>query len=282
LEDDELIPKVGMLVSMAIRDVVLIDRLDLTFDNGLCVLTGETGAGKSILLDALGLALGSRADARLLRPGAERAVVSAVFEVPAGHPALALLADQGLEPEGALLVLRRSLGADGRSRGFINDQPVSIALLRDLGDFLIEVQGQFEQRGLLDGATHRGLLDAYAGCTAPAGRVAELWRAWRATLEARAEAERDLEQSRRDEAYLRHAVSELDTLQPQPGEAEALAEQRVVLQHREKLIDAMSEAAARLTGGDGQAGAEAALGAASRRYWPRSSGPPPRPRRRLP
>jgi DNA repair protein RecN (Recombination protein N) len=257
-----------MLVSMAIRDVVLIDRLDLSFDNGLCVLTGETGAGKSILLDALGLALGSRADARLLRPGAERAVVSAVFEVPPGHSALALLAEQGLEPEGGLLVLRRTLGADGRSRGFINDQPVSIALLRDLGDSLIEVQGQFEQRGLLDGATHRGLLDAYAGSArstaCSTGRVAELWQAWRVALEARAEAERELEHSRRDEDFLRHAVSELDTLQPRPGEAEALAEQRNLLQHREKLIDAMAEAVASLSGGGGYSGAEETLGSARR------------------
>ncbi len=253
-----------MLVSMAIRDVVLIDRLDLSFDNGLCVLTGETGAGKSILLDALGLALGSRADARLLRPGAERAVVSAVFEVPPGHSALALLSEQGLEPEGGLLVLRRTLGADGRSRGFINDQPVSIALLRDLGDSLIEVQGQFEQRGLLDGATHRGLLDAYADSARPTARVAELWQAWRVALEARAEAERELEQSRRDEDFLRHAVSELDTLQPHPGEAEALAKQRSLLQHREKLIDAMADAVASLSGGGGAIGAEMALGSARR------------------
>ncbi len=253
-----------MLASMSIRDVVLIDRLDLTFHDGLCVLTGETGAGKSILLDALGLALGCRADSRLLRPGAERAVVSAVFEVPAEHDVLAVLAEQGLAAEDGELVLRRHLGADGRSRAFVNDQPVSAALLRDLGDGLVEVQGQFEQRGLLDGATHRGLLDAYAGSTDLAVGVADSWHAWRKAVEARAEAERDLEQSRRDEAFLRHAVGELDSLQPRLGEIEALAEQRSFLQHSEKLIEAMTEAIAALSGSDDRSGAEAALGSARR------------------
>ncbi len=253
-----------MLASMSIRDVVLIDRLDLTFHDGLCVLTGETGAGKSILLDALGLALGCRADSRLLRPGAERAVVSAVFEVPAGHDVLAVLAEQGLAAEDGELVLRRHLGADGRSRAFVNDQPVSAALLRDLGDGLVEVQGQFEQRGLLDGATHRGLLDAYTGSTDLAAGVADSWHAWRKAVEARAEAERDLEQSRRDESFLRHAVDELDSLQPRSGEIEALAEQRNLLQHWEKLIEAMTEAIAALSGGDDRSGAEAALGSARR------------------
>jgi DNA repair protein RecN (Recombination protein N) len=253
-----------MLVSMAIRDVVLIDRLDLSFDMGLCVLTGETGAGKSILLDALGLALGNRADARLLRPGADRAVVSALFEVPAGHSALALLAEQGLAPEDGELVLRRTLGADGRSRGFVNDQPVSIALLRDLGDTLIEVQGQFEQRGLLDAATHRALLDAHAGNARPTARVAGLWRDWRLAVEARTEAERALAQDRHDESFLRHALSELDSLQPQPGEAEVLAEQRALLKHREQLIAAMTEAVGRLSGDGGAGGAEAAVGGARR------------------
>jgi DNA repair protein RecN (Recombination protein N) len=131
-----------MLVNLAIRDVVLIDRLDLSFDRGLCVLTGETGAGKSILLDALGLALGNRADARLLRPGAKQAVVSAAFDLPEDHGARALMSEQGIAADGDSLVLRRVLGSDNRSRGFVNDQPVSIGLLRALGDVLIEVQGQ--------------------------------------------------------------------------------------------------------------------------------------------
>jgi DNA repair protein RecN (Recombination protein N) len=253
-----------MLVSMSIRDVVLIDHLDLTFRDGLCVLTGETGAGKSILLDALGLALGSRADSRLLRPGAERAVVSAAFDLRRGHSALTLLANQGLDADDGHLVLRRSLGTDGRSRGFVNDQPVSVALLRELGDGLVEVQGQFEQRGLLDAATHRELLDAYAGCTDLAARVARSWHAWRAAIAAHEAAARDLEQSRRDEAFLRHAVGELDSLQPHPGEVEALAEQRSLLQNREKLLEAMTEAVETLSGGDDRRGVEAAIGSARR------------------
>ena len=254
-----------MLVSLAIRDVVLIDRLELTFDQGLCVLTGETGAGKSILLDALGLALGNRAETRLLRPGAEQATVSAAFEVPSGHPALALLADQGLAPDEELLVLRRVLGKDGRSRGFVNDQPVSISLLRALGDQLLEVQGQFEQRGLLDGATHRELLDAFAGATAEAARVAGLWRAWQDAGTALRAAEQALEQARRDEDFLRHAVEELEALAPRSGEEQALADERDLLLHGEKLAEAVSSALAQLTGDDQTAGAETTLASARRR-----------------
>ncbi len=254
-----------MLVSLAIRDVVLIDRLELTFDQGLCVLTGETGAGKSILLDALGLALGNRAETRLLRPGAEQATVSAAFEVPPNHPALALLADQGLAPDEELLVLRRVLGKDGRSRGFVNDQPVSISLLRALGDQLLEVQGQFEQRGLLDGATHKELLDAFAGATAEAGRVAGLWRAWRDAGTALRAAEQALEQARRDEDFLRHAVEELEVLAPRSGEEQALADERDLLRHGEKLAEAVNSALAQLTGDDQTAGAETTLASARRR-----------------
>src|SRR6516225_4355911 len=148
-----------MLLGLAIRDIVLIDRLDLAFAPGLSVLTGETGAGKSILLDALGLALGARADAGLLRRGAAQASVTAEFELPPKHPAAALLAEQGLELEGNLL-LRRQIGADGRSRAFVNDQPVGVGLLRQIGDTLVEIVGQFEQHGLLDPGTHGGMLDA--------------------------------------------------------------------------------------------------------------------------
>ena len=165
-----------MLASLTVRDVVLIDRLALELAAGLAVLTGETGAGKSILLDALGLALGARAEARLVRQGAEQASVAAVFELPPDHPAHALLAEQGIEDEGAL-TLRRILAPDGKSRAFVNDQPVSVGLLRQLGDLLVEVQGQFESRGLLDAATHRGLLDAFGGLEREAERLAADWNA---------------------------------------------------------------------------------------------------------
>lgn len=252
-----------MLASLSIRNIVLIDQLDLSFDGGLCVLTGETGAGKSILLDALGLALGNRAEQRLLRAGSDRATVTATFDVPRGHPALALLEDQGIDDEDGCLLLRRSLAADGRSRAFVNDQPVGLNLLRGLGDVLIEVQGQFDQRGLLDAATHRGLLDAFGGLEAEAARIATLWREWRDALAARREAEARLSRARGDEAFLRHAVEELDALAPRPGEESALAERRGLLMNRDKLIGALNEARAELAESGG-GGAEGALARAQR------------------
>ncbi|HEX5795233.1 MAG TPA: AAA family ATPase, partial [Geminicoccaceae bacterium] len=147
-----------MLTSLAIRDLVLVERLDLEFAGGLCVLTGETGAGKSILLDAVGLALGGRADRTLIRQGAERASVTAAFVQSGAAPARELLAEHGIEVEDEL-VLRRVLGADGRSRAFVNDQPVSGGLLRRLGELLVEVHGQHEQQALLEPAVQRALLD---------------------------------------------------------------------------------------------------------------------------
>ncbi|MCH7551659.1 MAG: AAA family ATPase, partial [Proteobacteria bacterium] len=152
-----------MLTALSIRDVVLIDRLDLSFRSGLSVLTGETGSGKSILLDALGLALGMRAESRLVRHGAERASVTAAFEVAAGHPVHDLLAEHGLAVPDGELVLRRVLGADGRSKAFVNDQPVSVQLLKEAGESLVEIHGQFESQRLLNAAAHRELLDAYGG-----------------------------------------------------------------------------------------------------------------------
>jgi DNA repair protein RecN (Recombination protein N) len=155
-----------MLAALAIRDVVLIDRLDLVFAPGLSVLTGETGAGKSILLDALGLALGARADSGLVRHGREQASVTAEFDPPPDHPVDAILAEAELEPRDGSLILRRVVTADGRSRAYVNDQPTSVALLRRLGDALVEIQGQFDQRGLMDPSTHRETLDALAGLSA--------------------------------------------------------------------------------------------------------------------
>src|SRR5260221_5984853 len=158
-------PRRLMLLGLTIRDFVLIERLDLAFKPGLCVLTGETGASKSILLDALGLALGMRAESGLVRKGASQAVVAAEFAPAADHPVWPLLAEHGIEAEPAndSLVLRRILGSDGRSRAFIDDEPASVGLLRQVGDILVEIQGQFEQHGLPDQATHRELLDAFGG-----------------------------------------------------------------------------------------------------------------------
>ena len=255
-----------MLVSLAIRDVVLIDRLDLTFESGLCVLTGETGAGKSILLDSLGLAIGGRADQRLIRPGAERASVTAAFEIGTGHPAAVILAEQDLAPEEDLLVLRRSLGADGRSRAFVNDQPISVGLLRRLGDSLIEVQGQFDSRGLLDPATHRSLLDAFAGLEGTAADTAARWFAWRDAEAVCVQARQDLEQARAEEELLRHDLAELEALDPQAEEIETLEQERALLRHGEQLLEGMQSAVDELTGGETASGggAEPALGAARR------------------
>ena len=253
-----------MLVSLSIRDIVLIDRLDVAFQTGLCVLTGETGAGKSILLDALGLALGNRAETGLLRPAAKQASVAAGFEVDSDHPAAAILAEQGILADDGEIVVRRVVGRDGRSRAFVNDQPVSVGFLRRLGDSLVEVQGQFEQRGLLDVATHRDLLDAYGRLSAGAAQVAELWRDWRKAIEDRDRAAQDLDKARQEEAFLRHAVDELDALDPQPDEEDRLADQRALAMNAERLTEAMGTALTEISGGEGSAGAEAMIAGARR------------------
>src|SRR5438094_2724783 len=202
-----------MLIGLSIRDVVLIDRLSLAFRPGLCVLTGETGAGKSILLDALGLALGRRADSSLVRPGVEQAAVAAEFVVEPDHPATAILREAGMSADLAgTIVLRRLVGADGKSRAFVNDEPASVALLRELGDSLVEIQGQGEQRGLLDPATHRFLLDAIAEHQVPPATLARLWQEWRAARERGADAARHLAESRAEEDLLRHHRAELDPI----------------------------------------------------------------------
>jgi DNA repair protein RecN (Recombination protein N) len=249
-----------MLLSLTIRDVVLIDRLDLAFSPHLSVLTGETGAGKSILLDALGLALGARAESGLVRPGAAQAVVAAEFDLAAGHAARAILTEQGFAADDTL-VLRRIVNADGRSRGFVNDQPASVGLLKQLGDTLVEIQGQFEQRGLLDPARHRQLLDAFAADPATLAAVARRWEGWRTARNSRAEAETAIARARDDEAWLRHALAELDLLKPEPGEEAALAQRRQLLTHRAQIADAM-EAAWTDLGGD--RGGARALNAAAR------------------
>jgi len=234
-----------MLLGLAIRDIVLIDRLELAFAPGLTVLTGETGAGKSILLDALGLALGARAEAGLLRSGADQASVAAEFDLPPRHPLRALLEEQGIAAEDSLL-LRRQIGADGRSRAFVNDEPVGVGLLRRIGDELVEIVGQFEQHGLLDPATHGPMLDALGGHDA-AG-VATAWRDWQAAREARAAAEAEIAAARRDEEFLRHAAGELAALEPRPGEEAALAEQRALMMARGKLAEAIDQALGDLSG----------------------------------
>jgi len=237
-----------MLTALSIRDVVLIARLDLSFEKGLCVLTGETGAGKSILLDSLGLALGARAESGLVRHGAESAVVTAMFEVGPDHPARMLLAEQGLDDPGEELVLRRILGADGRSRAFVNDQPASIGLLRQIGETLVEIQGQFEPRGLIDAATHRALLDGFGGLGGQVAKTRETHQAWRKAAQAARAAAESAKEAAQDREFLEHALAELAQLDPQPGEEDKLAEQRTRLMHSEQLVEALNAASAELAG----------------------------------
>ncbi len=231
-----------MLSGLSIRDLVLIERLDLELEPGLAVLTGETGAGKSILLDALGLALGARANGQLVRDGAKQTQVVASFDLAEDHPVRQVLADQDLPDEGGTLLLRRSLTPEGRSRAFVNDQAASVGLLRRLGDLLVEIQGQFEQRGLLDPKTHRELLDAFAGNGALLAEVGADHAAWRAAGERAEAAARRLDAARQEEETLRHDLSELASLSPEEGEADRLAEERQVLLHMGAILDAMAEA----------------------------------------
>ena len=239
-----------MLVALAIRDVVLIEALDLDFPRGLGALTGETGAGKSILLDALGLALGARADSGLVRRGAQQAVVTASFEVPVDHPALALLADNGLEVDpGEPLIIRRIVKADGGSRASVNDQPVSAGLLRELAAGLVEIHGQHDDRGLLNPRGHRALLDAFGRIEAY--HLAEAYRAWRSAEEALDAARAELETAARDRAFLEHAVAELGAFAPEAGEEAALAEERAAMQKGARLADDLSAVAQHLEGSEG-------------------------------
>lgn len=251
-----------MLVSLSINDVVLIDRLTLGFDAGLAALTGETGAGKSILLDSLGLALGRRAESGLVRTGATQARVTAVFSLPADHPAHGFLEEAGLGVEpGEDLVIRRQVSADGRSRAHVNDQPATAGLLKQLAETLVEVHGQFDTQGLLEEAAHRGVLDAQAGLDRAVAATGKAWTAWRAADRALADRQAALEKARAEEEFLRHAVAELSDLSPEPGEEARLAEERRMLQNREKLLEAFTGALAQI---EGEAGADRALAGAQR------------------
>jgi DNA repair protein RecN (Recombination protein N) len=247
-----------MLVSLSIRDFVLIEKLDLNFSRspagaatgGLGALTGETGAGKSILIDALGLALGARAESGAVRRGASQASVAASFDLAKDHPARAVLAEQALDDED-VLTLRRLVGADGRGRAFVNDQPVSVALLRRLGDTLVEIQGQMEQHGLLDMATHRASLDAFAGLEKQGEAVRATWHAWRSAERVLADAEAAAAAARRDEDFLRHAVKELAALSPKPDDEETLAGERQLLRAGSALGEAVAQSLAELEQGRG-------------------------------
>ena len=237
-----------MLTRLSIRDVVLIEALDLDFDTGLGVLTGETGAGKSILLDALGLALGGRSASGLVRQGAAQAQVSASFAPTAA--ALALLAENDLNIDpGEPLMVRRTVKADGGSRAFVNDQPVSAALLRDLGSLLVEIHGQHDDRGLINPRGHRALLDSFG--RADTAGVAKAHSAMRAADEALEAAIAALDTASRDREWLDHAVEELRAFAPEPGEEEQLAERRAAMQRGERVAADLEAVVDHLEGSDG-------------------------------
>lgn len=230
-----------MLTGLSIRNVVLIEALDLAFPGGLGVLTGETGAGKSILLDSLGLVLGDRADSGLVRAGEDVASVTASFEFarrPEGVEAVLAEAAIDWEP-GEPLLVRRRLRADGGSRAYVNDQPVGVALLRELARFLVELHGQHDDRGLVNARGHRTLLDRYA--RADAALVAKAWDAWRAAEDALAQARAQVARAAAEQDLIEAHLAELDALKPVAGEEEDLAMQRAAMQKGEKLSGDLNE-----------------------------------------
>ncbi|HEY4987505.1 MAG TPA: DNA repair protein RecN [Bradyrhizobium sp.] len=259
-----------MLARLSIRDIVLIERLDIEFSRGLAVLTGETGAGKSILLDAFALALGGRGDADLVRHGVEQGQVTAMFDVPNGHPAAAILAANGLDDTGEM-ILRRVQFADGRTRAFINDQAISVQTLKAVGAALVEIHGQHDERALVDASTHRRLLDAFAGLEKDVSALEVLWAARRAANSALDEHRSGMERAAREADYLRHASDELKTLAPKDGEETALAHRRSTMMQGEKIASDLREAQDAV-GGDHSP--VAALSAAVRRLERRAGSMP--------
>lgn len=251
-----------MLNSLTINNIVLIDRLHMDFEDGLCVLSGETGAGKSILMDSLGLALGGRSERDLVRHGTEQASVTADFSLSASHDIWAFLAEQGLDQEGEQIILRRSLTADGRSRGYINDQAVSVALLRKVGDMLVEIHGQHDERGLLNSAGHRKILDDYGQYADLSGQV----RASHSTLTGLRDllqAEEDkLSKARLDEDYIRHNLHELEQLSPVAGEEDQLADERSRMMRGEQMSEGLTDILSSLLNKNG---VDAALRAITRK-----------------
>jgi DNA repair protein RecN (Recombination protein N) len=230
-----------MLTRLSIRDIVLIDRLDLDVTSGLSVLTGETGAGKSILLDAFALALGARGDVALVRQGAEKGQVTAAFDLPSPHPVRTLMAANDIAADDEL-ILRRVQFADGRTRAFVNDQPVSVQTLKLLGAALVEIHGQHDERALIDAATHRRLLDAFGGLDREADAIELLWNELRLREAALVAQRAAVERAQREAEWLRHAVAELSQLRPQQAEETALAERRAAMMQAEKVAGDLRDA----------------------------------------
>ncbi|MGB0815842.1 MAG: DNA repair protein RecN [Candidatus Puniceispirillaceae bacterium] len=239
-----------MLVHLSIRNIVLIQSLDLEFSDGLTVLTGETGAGKSILLDALGLALGSRADFSLLRDGTDKASVTAAFDIEASHPVWHLLEEAGIEAS-AQIILRRQLRSDGKSPAHINDQPVSVNLLRQCGDMLVEIQGQFEGRGLLDITTHQRLLDRAGIAPQLLARIKSCWQEMQSSQKALQECQAAQAKAREEEEWLRDAVEQLDKLAPEAEEEENLSQERTRHAYAARIAEALQHTHTILASEDG-------------------------------
>lgn len=246
-----------MLAALSIRDIVLIDKLDLEFGDGLSALTGETGAGKSILLDALSLALGGRGDASLVRRGAAQGQVTASFDLADDHPVFALLSENGLAIEDSVLILRRLQGGDGRSRAFINDMSVGVQLLRQVGRALVEIHGQHDERALIDPSGHRDLVDAFGGLERDAAKVAASYEAWAEADAVRLRHESEVAAARANADYLAHALEELQSLSPEPGEEDTLSARRQLMMNAEKIAAELNEAMDALQG-EGTAGARLA------------------------
>ncbi|WP_296039538.1 DNA repair protein RecN [uncultured Agrobacterium sp.] len=236
-----------MLVQLSIRDIVLIERLDLGFEAGLSVLTGETGAGKSILLDSLSLALGGRGDGGLVRHGEEKGQVTATFEVGLDHPARLLLRENGLDDDGDL-IFRRVQSADGRTKAYVNDQAVSVQMMRQLGQHLVEIHGQHDDRALVDTNAHRALLDAFAGLGDEVVSVQGLYRTWKDAERGLKVHRAKVEAAAREADYLRSSVDELEALSPRDGEEDELAERRAVMQKSERIAGDIAEASEFLNG----------------------------------
>ena len=251
-----------MLRELFIQDIVLIDRLSLSLGGGLTALTGETGAGKSIMLDALGLAAGGRAEKGLVRQGAKQGVISATFDAGEDHEVWPLLEENGLtgSEETGEVILRRVQGADGRARAFVNDHPVSVSLLKIIGESLIEVHGQHAGQGFLHAGAHRDLLDEFGSCEKNRQDVHRAWTAWqdvKAELEERAAAK---EQALREADYLRHVVGELGRLAPEPDEESNLAARRTTLMAAEKIAVDLADALAGLSDDKMESRLSSALG----------------------
>ena len=236
-----------MLVQLAIRDIVLIDRLDLDFRDGLTVLTGETGAGKSILLDAFALALGGRGDGSLVREGEKQGQVTAVFNLAQNHPARAAAAAQDLDIDGDLL-LRRVQMADGRTRAFLNDQPLSAQSLRAIAASIVEIHGQHDERALVDPVAHRALLDAFGGLSGQAETVRTAFRAWRAVEAGHAQEQAKVDKARAEADFLQHSHAELSKLAAQPGEEAQLAAARSTMMQAEKVTADIKDAHEAISG----------------------------------